>query len=70
DTSMRIVQEETFCPLLTIERFRSEQQAVQLANDSKYGLAGAIWTTDIRKAERVSSQLRMGTVWINDFHPY
>jgi len=70
DTSMRIVQEETFGPLLTIERFRSEQQAVQLANDSKYGLAGAIWTTDIRKAERVSSQLRMGTVWINDFHPY
>ncbi|MFC7064195.1 betaine-aldehyde dehydrogenase [Halobacillus seohaensis] len=70
ETSMQIVQEETFGPLLTIERFSTEQQAVQLANDSKYGLAGAVWTTDIRKAERVSSELRMGTVWINDFHPY
>ncbi|SDH85451.1 aldehyde dehydrogenase (acceptor) [Alteribacillus persepolensis] len=70
DTSMRIVQEETFGPLLTIERFNTEEEAVHLANDSKYGLAGAVWTTDIRKAERVSGKLRMGTVWINDFHPY
>lgn len=70
DTTMRIVQEETFGPLLTIESFSTEDEAVQLANDSKYGLAGALWTTDIRKAERVTSQLRMGTVWINDFHPY
>ncbi|GGC99162.1 betaine aldehyde dehydrogenase [Thalassobacillus devorans] len=69
-TSMRIVQEETFGPILTIERFETEEQAIQLANDSKYGLAGAVWTKDIRKAERVSSELRMGTVWINDFHPY
>lgn len=70
ETSMRIVQEETFGPLLTVERFSTEEEAVQLANDSKYGLAGAVWTTDIRKAERVVSELRMGTVWINDFHPY
>ncbi|MFB4162967.1 betaine-aldehyde dehydrogenase [Alteribacillus sp. JSM 102045] len=70
DTSMRIVQEETFGPLLSVERFSTEEEATQLANDSKYGLAGAVWTTDIKKAERVSSKLRMGTVWINDFHPY
>jgi len=70
DTSMRIVQEETFGPILTIERFSTEEEAVKLANDSKYGLAGAVWTSDTSKAERVASQMRMGTVWINDFHPY
>lgn len=70
DASMRIVQEETFGPILTIETFRTEEEAVHLANDSIYGLAGAIWTQDLSRAERVSRQLRMGTVWINDFHPY
>lgn len=68
--NMRIVQEEIFGPVLTIERFSSEEEVIALANDTIYGLAGAVWTKDIAKAERVTSQLRMGTVWINDFHPY
>lgn len=67
---MRIVQEEIFGPVLTIERFSSEDEVISLANDTIYGLAGAVWSKDIPKAERVASQLRMGTVWINDFHPY
>ncbi len=67
---MRIVQEEIFGPVLTIERFTSEKEVIALANDTNYGLAGAVWSTDIQKAERVANQLRMGTVWINDFHPY
>ncbi|MGE6629807.1 betaine-aldehyde dehydrogenase [Bacillus sp. NPDC077027] len=67
---MRIVQEEVFGPVLTVESFSSEEEAVRLANDTIYGLAGAVWSKDIEKAERVASKLRLGTVWINDFHPY
>src|SRR5690606_25877683 len=67
---MRIVQEETFGPILTVETFRTEEEAIRLANDSVYGLAGAVWTQNMNRAERVSRSLRLGTVWINDYHPY
>ncbi|WP_077330386.1 betaine-aldehyde dehydrogenase [Virgibacillus siamensis] len=67
---MRIVQEEVFGPVLTVETFQSKEEAVKLANDTIYGLAGAVWTQDLDKAEFVAARLRMGTVWINDFHPY
>ncbi|MEU5686363.1 aldehyde dehydrogenase family protein [Streptomyces venezuelae] len=70
DRSMRIVQEEVFGPVVTVERFRSEDEAVELANDTRYGLAGGIWTNDASRAQRVAARLRHGTVWINDFHPY
>ncbi|WP_396266064.1 betaine-aldehyde dehydrogenase [Halobacillus salinarum] len=69
-SDMRVVQEEVFGPVLTVERFQTEEEAVNLANDSIYGLAGAVFTTDIDKAERAAASMRMGTVWINDFHPY
>ncbi|MFI7297229.1 aldehyde dehydrogenase family protein [Streptomyces sp. NPDC050121] len=67
---MRVVREEVFGPVLTVETFRTEDEAVALANDSEYGLAGAVWTADAGRARRVAGRLRHGTVWINDFHPY
>ena len=67
---MRVVREETFGPILTVERFDTEAEAVELANDTEYGLAGAVFTADGARAHRVAGAMRCGTVWINDYHPY
>jgi betaine-aldehyde dehydrogenase len=68
--SMRVVREETFGPILTVERFGTEAEALELANGTEYGLAGAVFTADAGRAHRVAGALRSGTVWINDYHPY
>ncbi|OFT97546.1 aldehyde dehydrogenase family protein [Brevibacterium sp. HMSC22B09] len=76
DQSMRCVHDESFGPVLTVETFSgdtveaAEDAAVALGNDTIYGLAGAVWTENAGRAERVAGRLRHGTVWINDFHPY
>lgn len=70
NTHMKIVQEEVFGPVVTVEGFDNEEEAIALANDSIYGLAGAVFSKDIGKAQRVANKLKLGTVWINDFHPY
>ncbi|WP_026699040.1 betaine-aldehyde dehydrogenase [Alkalicoccus chagannorensis] len=69
-TDMHIVQEEAFGPIITVETFKTEEEAVTLANDSIYGLAGGVFTTDAVKAERCAAGMRMGTVWINEFNLY
>ncbi len=69
-STMRIVQEEVFGPVLTIERFATEDEAVALGNDTTYGLAGAVWTADAGRAQRVAARLRHGTIWINTYNVY
>jgi betaine-aldehyde dehydrogenase len=64
------VVEEGFGPVITVETFSTEAEAVAIANRTEYGLAGAVWTTDRGTAHRVSRALRHGTIWINDYHPY
>ncbi|MFZ9796561.1 MAG: aldehyde dehydrogenase family protein [Candidatus Nanopelagicales bacterium] len=70
NTKMHCVQDESFGPVLTVETFKTEEEAIHLGNDTIYGLAGAVWTDDLDKANRVAESLRHGTIWINDYHPY
>ncbi|MEX0993844.1 MAG: aldehyde dehydrogenase family protein [Solirubrobacterales bacterium] len=63
---MRIMKEEIFGPVLPIVTVDSEQQAVELANDSQFGLGASVWTRDREKGERMARQIESGMVWIND----
>jgi betaine-aldehyde dehydrogenase len=66
---MRIVQEEIFGPVLVVQTFEDEADAIRLANDTVYGLAGAVFTQDVAKAHRVIRKMRAGITWINTYHP-
>ena len=67
NNQMRIAQEEIFGPVLSVIPFHDEEEAVAIANDTLYGLAAGVWTTNIRRAITMSSRLRAGTVWVNTY---
>jgi betaine-aldehyde dehydrogenase len=67
DSRLPIVQQEVFGPVLTLQVFQTESEAVGLANDSEYGLAAGVWTRDVDRPLRIARDLQVGTVWVNDW---
>jgi aldehyde dehydrogenase (NAD+) len=64
---MTVAQEEIFGPVLAVIPFDTEEEAIALANDSRYGLAAGVWSLNVQRAHRVANRLRAGTVWINAY---
>lgn len=65
---MKVAQEEIFGPVACIIKFRDEEEVIQMANDSRYGLGGAVWTRDINRAIRVSRAIETGRMWVNTYN--
>ncbi|WP_214102615.1 aldehyde dehydrogenase [Acrocarpospora catenulata] len=70
DNRMRIAREEIFGPVLCVIPYADDADAVRLANDSEYGLAGTVWTTDAARADAVARQVRTGMIGVNGFRPH
>ncbi|WP_028266932.1 aldehyde dehydrogenase [Arthrobacter sp. MA-N2] len=67
DNSMRVVREEIFGPVAAIMPFETEEEVLRLANDTSYGLAAGVWTTNLARAHRMASRLEAGTIWVNTY---
>jgi acyl-CoA reductase-like NAD-dependent aldehyde dehydrogenase len=64
---MRIAQEEVFGPVLSVIKFKDEDEAIRIGNDVIFGLAGAVWTRDLKRAMTMTDKLKAGTVWVNNY---
>ena len=67
ENTCRLAREEVFGPVVALIRFDGEEQALAIANDTPYGLAAGVWTEDLRRAQKMISRLRAGTVWVNNY---
>jgi acyl-CoA reductase-like NAD-dependent aldehyde dehydrogenase len=65
---MQIAREEVFGPVAAVIRVQDDEEAVRVANDSDYGLAGGVWTKDIERGVSIARQVEAGTMWVNDWH--
>ena len=65
---MRVAQEEIFGPVVSVIKFKDEEEVIKLANDSEYGLGGAVWSRDINTAIRVASKIETGRMWVNTYN--
>lgn len=70
DNSMRVFREEIFGPVVSVTTFKNEEEALQIANDTPYGLSGAVWTRSQNTAYRAGRAMKAGRVWVNSYHLY
>jgi acyl-CoA reductase-like NAD-dependent aldehyde dehydrogenase len=68
DNKMRVAQEEIFGPVAVVIKFKTEEEVIKMANDSEFGLGGAVWTKDINRAMRLANAIETGRVWVNNYN--
>jgi acyl-CoA reductase-like NAD-dependent aldehyde dehydrogenase len=68
NNKMRVAQEEIFGPVVTFTKFKTEAEVIAMANDSEFGLGGAVWTKDINRALRVANGIETGRMWVNNYN--